>query len=69
MEKLLLGKKIRGLRRDKGLMQYELAEKSFITAVTLCRIEYGLHKPTPATLKCIADALGVTLDELAGMKG
>jgi len=64
MKILLLGKKIRKMRMDKGLMQYELAEKAFISAVTLCRLEYGLHKPSPATLKCIADALGIPVEDL-----
>jgi len=66
MEKLLLGKKIRKLRMDKEMMQYELAEKAFISPVTLCRMECGFHKPNLTTLKCLADALGVSLDELAG---
>ena len=64
MKKLLLGKKIRGLRRDKGLMQYELAEMAFITPVALCRIEYGQAQPTRATLKCLADALEVKVEDL-----
>jgi len=66
MEKLLLGKKIKKMRMHKGMRQYELAKKAFISPVTLCRMEYGFHAPNLATLKCIADALGVTLDDLVG---
>jgi len=64
MKKLLLGKKIRKMRMDKGMMQYELAKKAFISPVTLCRMEYGFHEPNLATLKCLADALGVKVEDL-----
>jgi len=64
--KKTLGERVRELRKVKGLMQYELAEKIGITPVALCRIEYGQATPTLQTLKGISRILGVTLDELAG---
>jgi len=66
MDKDEIGKKIRFLRTQKKLMQYELAEKAGVSALTIVRIENGQVEPLKVTLKCIARALKVSLDELVG---
>jgi len=66
MKNLTIGENILLLRKRQGLKQYELAEKVGITALTLVRIETGQSTPQSTTLKCIADALGVSVDELKG---
>ena len=59
-----IGKKIRYLRKEKGIYQYQLAKASNVSELTIIRIENGQVKPNPATLICIADALGVPVKEL-----
>lgn len=66
MENLDLGEKIMIYRKRAGLKQYELAEKAYITPLTLVRIENGRTSPHSSTLAVIADALGVSVGELKG---
>lgn len=61
-----LGEKIKKLRKDKGLMQYELADIVGVTPLTMIRIEFGRTVPTLETIKGIAKALNVKIDELIG---
>ena len=57
-----LGPSIRRLRLLRGVRQEDFAG---ITARTVARIERGdVSKPQQATLRSIADALGVTVDHL-----
>jgi transcriptional regulator with XRE-family HTH domain len=64
-----LGRNIRRLRRARGLTQEQLgtrvggADKSHIS-----RIEAGRIDPTLSTARAIAKALGVSLDDLAGIE-
>ncbi|HUB99764.1 MAG TPA: helix-turn-helix transcriptional regulator [Solirubrobacterales bacterium] len=60
-----LGKAIRELRERQGATQEAVAHDAGITTATLGVIERGLSNPTWATVKGIADALGVSLMELA----
>ncbi|MFA5432844.1 MAG: helix-turn-helix transcriptional regulator [Candidatus Paceibacterota bacterium] len=48
------------------MKQYELAKKAYITPLTLVRIENNRTSPHSSTLAVIADALGVSVDELKG---
>ncbi len=60
-----IGDVIQKLRKEAKLTQEELAIKSGIPYTTLIKIEGGQVKnPTIRTIKKIADALGVSLDNL-----
>jgi len=59
-----LGERIRQLRRQAGLTQKELAERSGIGRVTLSRLESGDHSPRYRTLVALAEALGVSVTDL-----
>ncbi|MFL5897153.1 MAG: helix-turn-helix domain-containing protein [Solirubrobacterales bacterium] len=60
-----LGKAIRQLREKKGLTQEVVAHDAGITTATLGVIERGLSNPTWATLKGIANALDISMVEMA----
>jgi XRE family transcriptional regulator, regulator of sulfur utilization len=60
----MLGQKIADLRKRKGMSQELLAEHSRLSLRTIQRIETGASEPRPYTLKVIADALSVSLDEI-----
>ena len=58
--------KLKKLREDRGLTQYELAKIAEISVVTLNKIESSdSAKPFAKTLNKIARALGVGIDELS----
>jgi uncharacterized Tic20 family protein/DNA-binding XRE family transcriptional regulator len=57
-EKLITQRKLLGLSQDK------LAEKAGINIRTLQRIEKNEVKPQPYTLGCLADSLGVRIEDL-----
>lgn len=59
-----LGKKIKELRKRKGLSQEELAEKSSLSLRTIQRIESSETEPRGDTLKRLSQALNVSPDEL-----
>ena len=59
-----MGKRISELRRECGLNQEQLAEMSAISRITLARYETGVIEPGAFALARIADALGVSTDEL-----
>lgn len=60
-----LGKAIKELRERSGTTQEAVAHDAGITTATLGVIERGLSNPTWATVKGIADALGVPIADLA----
>ena len=65
----MLAKSVKEYRRQKGLTQQKLAEKTGLSFNTITKIEQGIGDST--TLKTIvklADALGVSIDELVGRK-
>ncbi len=65
----MLAQNIRKLRQGKELSQEKLARLADISTVTLVKIEAGIAKePTITTVTKIADALGVSIDELVGRK-
>ncbi len=55
---------IRAWREHLGLEQSTVAEKAGMKQPALARIEKGGSKPQSATLKRIAKALGLTLDQI-----
>lgn len=61
----MFAKRIRELRRRKGLSQEKLARLANISFITVVKIESGDSKhPTIQTMAGIAKALGISLDEL-----
>ena len=62
-----LSKNLKKLREKKRLSQDRLAKLADVANNTIIKIEQGENiNPTLATLKKIAKALGVGLDELTG---
>jgi len=60
-----LAKNIRKLRKKKNISQDKLSKLAGIAHNTIIKIETGLIKnPKIETVQNIADALGVSLDEL-----
>ena len=65
MEKIEIAEKIKEYRTKLNLTQEELAVKAKIPYTTLVKIESGQVKnPTVKTLKKIATALDITVDNL-----
>jgi len=62
--KAILGKNIKLLRKQKGLTQAVLAEKTNISIIFLSSIERGTKFPKPDTLGKIADVLNIEVFEL-----
>jgi DNA-binding XRE family transcriptional regulator len=60
-----LGRAIRDLRNKGGRTLKELAPDAGVTWGTLGVIERGEANPTWGTVRAIADALGVSISELA----
>lgn len=60
-----LGAAIRDLRQKRGETLKTLASKAGITWGTLGVIERGEANPTWGTVQAIADALGLSISELA----
>ena len=59
-----IGRRIAEVRRERGYNQDQLAEMAMLNRVTLARYETGVIEPGVLALGRIADALGVTTDEL-----
>jgi len=60
----LVGRNIARLRREKGLTQEEVAERSGFSQQYLSSLEQGRRNPTIITLYELAQALGVSHVEL-----
>lgn len=58
--------KIRELREEKGLTQKELGAKLGVAQAAVAQWESGKSTPTLPNMVRVADALGVTLDQLMG---
>lgn len=56
---------VRVFRNWRGLTQSALAEASGVNRVQIANIESGAKTGSAATLRKLADALGVPLDDLA----
>ncbi len=59
-----LGGRIRKLRTDKELSQYQLADIANVSRSQVTGIENGDINPTVCTLRAISDGLGVSIVEL-----
>ena len=56
--------KIREMRREKGLLQEQLAKKCGVSRQTINAIENNKYDPTLARAFKLAQELGTTVDEL-----
>ena len=61
-----MGKRISELRKSKGMTQEQLAQKVGVTAQAVSKWENDLSCPDISILPQLAEALGVTTDELLG---
>ncbi len=56
--------RLRDVRIEKGMTQEELAERSGVHRDTIQKLETGQRAARPATVKKLADALGVEAEKL-----
>jgi len=60
-----IGKNIKRIRQEKGISQDRLSKRADLALNTIVNIESGKNpNPTIETLKKIADALEVSIEEL-----
>lgn len=64
-----LGAYIRGQRQLANLSLRQLAALTTLSNPYLSQLERGLHQPSVRVLKLIADALGVSTEELLAQAG
>jgi transcriptional regulator with XRE-family HTH domain len=67
--KQLVGQNFARLRKQKGLTQEQVAERSGISQQYLSGLESGRRNPTVITLHHLAEALGVTPVDLISPEG
>jgi len=60
------GMRLREWRTRRALSQRELAVLAGVQQVTVARLETGSRKPRPRTIRKLAKALEITIDELQG---
>ena len=65
-ERERIGKRIAQLRNERGLTQKELAERTGMQQGNIARIEAGKYSARFDTLQTIAEAMGLTVDFVAG---
>ena len=64
-----LGKRLQNARQKAGLTQQQLCQKSGMSYSTLAKIERGAIKsPSIFTIQSIAGVLGLSMDELIGVR-
>lgn len=61
---MIIGEKIKKLRKAKGWTQDQLAELISVTRNMVGYWERNEHEPTILNCMCLADVFNVTLDEL-----
>lgn len=64
-----IAKAVRELRTERGMTQEALAHGAAITVGHLSKIERGLANPGWSTVEAIADALEVTMVDVARQTG
>ena len=68
MEQQTMGKRIVQLRKEKGFTQEQLAELCGVSAQAVSKWENDVSCPDISILPQLADVLGVSTDELLGVK-
>jgi len=68
MEQQSMGKRIMQLRKEKGYTQEQLAEMMGVSAQAVSKWENDVSCPDISILPMLAEKLGVTTDELLGVK-
>jgi transcriptional regulator with XRE-family HTH domain len=63
-----MGERFKRLRRAAGLSQSQLAKAAGVPIGSLRQWEYGIRTPLLDAAARVAMALGVSLDDLAGIK-
>ena len=56
--------KVKRLREQRALSLSDLAQMTGLSRVTINRIENGKQRPMPRTIRKLAEALSVTVEEL-----
>jgi transcriptional regulator with XRE-family HTH domain len=59
-----IGSRIQAIRKEKGITQIELSYRCEMERSNMRRIEAGGTNPTVLTLRKIASALGVEIEEI-----
>jgi transcriptional regulator with XRE-family HTH domain len=67
MEKKEMGQRLRSIRKEAGFSQWQLSVAANVPLGTLRNWEQGLRIPSLDKAARIAQALGVSLDHLAGL--
>ncbi len=63
----MIARRLKELRKEHNWTQQKLAEKAGLSFNAITKIEQGAAEyPTLKTLLKLADAFGISLDELAG---
>lgn len=65
-QEMTIGQSMMIARRNKKLTQAELAERIGTTQISISNYETNKTLPSLLMAICIADELGITLDELVG---
>jgi len=68
MEQQTMGKRIMQLRKEKGFTQEQLAEMMGVSAQAVSKWENDVSCPDISILPLLAEKLGVSTDELLGVK-
>lgn len=63
---MILAKRLRELREEKGLSQQQLADKTGLSSSTIARWELKQSEPTATSISILCDFYGVTGDYLLG---
>ena len=67
LDAMALGKRLQAARQTAGFTQQGLCQKAGLSYSTLAKIERGaIRSPSVFTVQTIAEALGLSLDELIG---
>lgn len=61
-----IGQRAKALRTERGESQEAVARRADISTATYSRIEKGLNEPSLETLRRLAGALDVSIDDLVG---
>lgn len=65
-ERKRIGQRIAQLRKERGMTQQDLAERTGMQQGNIARIEAGRYSARFDTLQAIAEAMGLTVDFVAG---